>query len=226
MKFFSFILFFLLAFGSLATAQASFLILEDSVSSSISLPETTAAAENWVKNVSGAPLSVKWRRYEISLTPGCVTQVCDPNRCYEPAVSSKIFLLETDSSALMRVDLVSENPAPADAIVRLQFTNAAEPSDTASAYYFLSIGTSGVKEETASLRIGLYPNPVAESFLLDHADAVKTLRLYNQTGQQVAVFEATPSQRYALTNQPAGTYFVALEDHAGRVIRALQIVKE
>lgn len=226
MKKFSFFLPFLLAFCSFAAAQSSFLISEDSVSGSISLPETTAAAENWVKNVSGAPLSVKWRRFEISLTPDCVTQVCDPNQCYEPMVGSKIFLLETDSSALMRVDLVSENPAPADAIVRLQFTNAAEPADTASAYYFLSIGTSGTKDQASTLRIQLYPNPVAESFVLDRAEAVKTVRVYSLDGRQAAEFAATPGQRYSLAGQPAGTYFVALEDLKGRVIRALQVVKE
>ncbi len=219
-------LLFVLAFCSFATAQSAFILSQDTVTGFILAPETTAQATNDLTNVSGAPLSIKWRRFEINLTPNCVTQICDPNQCYAPQVNSKTFTLETDSSAHMIADLVSEDGTPGSVIIRLQFTNAAEPADTASAYYFLSIGTSGTTDQASSLRIQLYPNPVAESFSLEHAEAVQTVRLYSASGRQVAEFAASPAQRYSLAGQPAGTYFVALADKNGKVFRALQVVKE
>ncbi len=229
MKNFSSALFFLLAFCSFATAQSAFVLSETSVTGFASVPETTAAASNDLTNISGAAVSIKWRRYEISLTPGCVTQICDPNQCYEPIVGSKTFLLETDSTAHMIVDLVcEEGTLAAEAIVRLQFTNAAEAADTTSAYYFLSIGTSGTKDQASNIRIKLFPNPVTEAFSLDmdQAEVVETVRIYSAKGQQVAEFAANPAQRYSIKDQPTGTYFVALADKNGKVIRAFQLVKE
>lgn len=229
MKNFSAALFFLLAFCSFATAQSAFVLSDNNVTGFISPPETTAQATNDLTNISGAPVSIKWRRFEIGLTPGCVTQICDPNQCYEPIVGSKTFLLETDSTAHMIVDLVcEEGTLAAEVLVRLQFTNSAEPSDTASAYYYLSIGTSGTKDQASNIRVKLYPNPVTEAFSLDmeQAEDVQTVRMYDATGQQVAEFTATPNQRYSLAGHPAGTYFVALADKNGKVFRALQVVKE
>ncbi len=217
---------FLLAFCSFATAQSSFVLSEDSLTAFLPVPETTVAASNTLTNLTNDTLAIRWRRDEIALTAGALTQVCDVNQCYQPSVSSKTFLLAPDSVALMRVDLVSENGTPANVIVRLKFTNMAQPSDTASAYYFLSIGTSGSEEQAASLRILLYPNPVFESFVLDHAEAVHTVRMYDLSGHQVAEFAAVPDRRYSLASQPAGIYFAALADKNGKVLRALQVVKE
>jgi len=229
MKNFSAAWFFLLAFCSFATAQSSFLISEDSISGSVSLPETTAPATIKVTNLTNETISINWRRYYIvAPTAPAVTQVCDPNQCYEPQVTGKTFLLEGDSTANMIVYLVTEEGMPANTIVRLKFTNTAQPADTASTYYFLSIGTSSTKDQASSLRVKLYPNPVTEAFSLDmdQAVAVETVRMYSATGQQVAEFAATPNQRYSLAGHPAGTYFVALADKTGKVLRALQVVKE
>lgn len=226
MKSFSFTLLFLLAFASFTTAQSSFSISEDTISGFASVPETIVGAHTFLTNLTDDTISIRWRRFEIDLTPDCQTQVCDPNQCYLPTVNSKTFVLEPDSTANMVVDLLNETGIAASVIVRLQFTNIAQPSDTASAYYFLSIGTSGSEEQATSLRILLSPNPVRESFTLAHADAVQTVRMYNQEGRQVAEFTATPGQRYSMMGQPAGTYFVALADKNGKVMRALQVIKE
>ena len=219
-------LLFLLTFCSLASAQSSFSISEDTLVVSLPVPETLVHAPNIVTNLANGPLTLRWQRYVISLTPGCETQVCDPNQCYVPGVGGQTFTLEADSIANMYIDLLNPSGAPASAIVRLQYTNLAQPADTASVYYFLSVGTSASAEQAASLRILLYPNPATESFALDHAGALHTVRMYDLAGQQVAEFAAAATQRYSLADQPAGTYFVTLADKNGQVFRALQVIKQ
>ncbi len=229
MKNLSFSLFLMLAFGTFATAQSSFVLSSDTVIGTVEIPEISAPGPSTVTNLLSTSLNINWTRFILNISPGCVIQVCDPNNCYLPEVNSKNFTLQGNGVGNMMVDLVDTtfSEQPKSALVRVKYSNLGQSSDTASTYYFLSItGISGTTNQSAALRVALYPNPVSESFTLDNAEVVHNVRVYNLGGRQVAAYTATPGQRYSLANQPAGTYIVALADTDGHIFRALEVVKE
>ena len=219
----------MLVFGTIANAQSTFMLSADTVVASVEVPEIVAPGASTVTNQLSSSITVNWTRFIINISPGCMIQVCDPNNCYLPEVSSKNFTLAASGVGNMIVDLVdtSFSGQPVSAIVRLKFTNLAQTSDTASTYYFLSITeTTGITPICLS-PVTLYPNPVMESFALQSDDTnIRHIRVYNLNGQSVAEYTATPGQRYSLFGQPIGTYFIALADEKGQVLRVLQIVKE
>ncbi len=232
MKSLSFTLLLVLAFTTFCTAQVTFALTTDTVIGTAEVPEITAAAHDTVFNLTSNSLTINWTRYILSISPGCVIQICDPNNCYLPTVSSKNFTISANPNnniGLMVVDLVDTllSGNPANAIVRIKYTSLAQASDTADTYYLLSITeTTGVHDPASVSRVVLYPNPVTESFTLDNAEAVRKIRVYDLNGRQVAEYAATSGQHYSLSGQPSGTYFVALADENGRVFRALQVIKE
>ncbi len=224
-----FTLLFVFAIGISANAQSTFTLSADTLTESVELPEIFASAHSTVTNLASGPITINWTRFILSLSPGCIIQVCDPNNCYLPTENSKNFTLAVNGVGNMIVDLIDTSavPQPGTAIVRMKYTNLGQTSDTASTYYFLSItGTSGTGDLSTAVRVVLYPNPVTEWFALADADAVQSVRVYNAQGQQVAQFVATPGQRYSLAGQPTGTYFIALTDKNGKVLRALKVKKD
>ena len=215
--------------GTVTKGQTTFSLHQDSVFAAIEVPEFTAGAPDTVFNLKNTPITINWTRFVLNISPNCVIQVCDPNNCYLPSVASKNFNIPANGQGHMIVDLVDTllSEQPASAIVRIKYVNVGMTSDTANVYYFLDITAStGTSYLSSAVQVGLYPNPVTESFTLDNAEKVQHVRVYNMNGQQVAEYGANPGQRYSLANQPAGTYFVAVADENGRVIRALEVVKK
>ncbi len=207
-------------------AQNTFALtpVPSNVSASQMVPDT--AAESIVKNLTFNPITIKWERTVINITPGCHTQICDPELCYAAHVSTKTFPLAPSASEPVTVHFINDGLQFCCALVHLKLTNLANPADTLTGIYLLNNNDCATGTADIPLaNVRLFPNPVTESFSLEHAEAVRRIRVFSLDGRQVALFDAFGSGTYSLSGQTPGTYLVALEDRNGKVFQAVDLVK-
>ncbi|HLP93214.1 MAG TPA: T9SS type A sorting domain-containing protein [Saprospiraceae bacterium] len=185
-------------------------------------------AHGEIENVSAAPVSIKWERNEVFLTPNVTTAVCDPVTCWFPGVSTKTFTLQPDSAGQLTVHFYNSgfDPAPGEAgsgIVHLKLTNLGNPADTLTAVYTYSTLTS--TNDLPAPVVKLFPNPVTDYFTLENAEEVGSMRLFTIDGRVVARFEASADNSYAIGHLPAGNYVLSFEDKNGNLFQAVELHK-
>jgi hypothetical protein len=76
-----------------------------------------------IKNVSSDSVFVKWERHVISITPGVVTAVCDPVRCWYVTTNTNTFGLAPDSVGQLTVYFGNTTGQAASGIVHLKLAN-------------------------------------------------------------------------------------------------------
>ena len=215
----------LLAGITQATAQGAFHLTPSP--SNVDAPQTVSdtAAETVIGNLTSDTVFIKWERTVINITQGCWTQICDPIYCYSATVSTKTFFLKAGETKPMTVHFMNDGEQFCCALVHIKLTNLDNLNDTLTGIYLLNTNCAVGTADLAGNDIRLFPNPVTESFSLDHAEAVSRIRVFSLEGRQVAVFETGQQNSYSLAGQPVGTYLLALENKNGKVIRALEIRK-
>ncbi len=220
-----FLFFFVVLLASLA-AQSAYTVTP-SPSEVVSLPEEIDnVAHAKVKNLTNSPITVSWQRFEVDLPDTMYTLVCDPTICYGPNTSAQTFTLMPLDSGEMDVHFVNEIGLITTAHVRLRLENQANPADTLWVDYYYDSQTLDAKDQLSKATVKLYPNPFTEYFTLENAEQVAALRIFSVDGRQVDYLQATAAQRYALDGLPAGSYIIALENKAGRVLQATTLRKE
>ncbi|MBN8678391.1 MAG: T9SS type A sorting domain-containing protein [Chitinophagales bacterium] len=222
----------LLATGLISMANAQFQSayhVYPNPSDTITTSDTyDSPAHGEIENVSAAPVSIKWERNEVYLTPNVTTAVCDPVTCWFPGVSSKNFTLQPDSAGQLTVHFYNSgfDPAPGEAgsgIVHLKLTNLNNPADTLTAVYTYSTLT-GTNDLPAPV-VKLFPNPVTDYFTLENAEEVGSMRLFTIDGRMVARFEASSDNTYAIGHLPIGNYVLSFEDKDGNLFQAVELHK-
>ncbi len=217
----------LLACFGIATAQSSFSVSTTEVTKVVPDSVLDVEAHFELTNLTNATQTIRWVRTEVEMIDSnCVTQVCDFNLCYLPHISTKTFDAAPNESKDIIMHFLNVNYYPgASGIIRLTMSNVNIPEDTITVTFRFTSSLSGTNDlPLASVK--LYPNPTTDYFLLDHADDVSRIRMFSMDSREVAQFTATPGERYSLAAQPAGTYFLALEDKKGRVFQSIELVKK
>ncbi|MEI6407749.1 MAG: T9SS type A sorting domain-containing protein [Bacteroidota bacterium] len=217
--------FFFLAFAGLISAQATFSM----VSNPAIVPSESAVqdipAEMTITNLENVTKTIRWTRNVVSLTGDCQTQVCDPNLCWLPTVSTKTFQLAPNQVSTFIIHLNNPSQVQCCAIVDLHLANVNVPTDSLTARFVYDCAT-GTKDLIQVSNIVLFPNPTATDFTLTNAENATALRIYAADGREVAYFQATPDQHYRLPEQPNGVYYIVLENKDGQKFRAIQLQKE
>ncbi|MDX1912265.1 MAG: T9SS type A sorting domain-containing protein [Saprospiraceae bacterium] len=180
-------------------------------------------AHGHIHNVSNAPITVRWERNIISLSPNIETAVCDPIQCWFPSVGTKTFTLNANEGGQMTVHFYNATGGAASGIVHVKLTNLGNPSDTLTAVYTWSTLTGTNDLPLANVK--LFPNPTTEYFTLENADEVASMRLFTLDGREVARFNASPDHIYSIANQPLGNYVLSFEDKNGQLFQAVEIQK-
>ncbi|MBC7776288.1 MAG: T9SS type A sorting domain-containing protein [Phycisphaerae bacterium] len=184
---------------------------------------SVAHAYAQIKNVSADSVFVKWERKIISVTPGVVTAVCDPVRCWYVTTNSNSVGLAPDSVGELTVSFGNTTGQAASGIVHLKLTNLGNAADTLTAIYTYST-LSGTNDLPAP-KVKLFPNPTTDFFTLTHAEEVASMQLYNLDGRVLARFEHSSSNTYSIADQPVGTYVLSFEDKNGQLFQAVEIHK-
>jgi hypothetical protein len=206
-------------------AQLPFTVIPDSVSVSALPNVSDVEAESVVKNVSSSGITIKWERININMPTGMHTMICDPVNCWFYTVSTKTFSLNAGQSGSMLVHFVNLDSMPHDAIIHLKISNVADPTQLITGVYVYHSITTATHEQLPAPTVKLFPNPIVESFSLEHAEDVSFIHVFSADGREVASFNAVPGNRYDLSGQPAGTYFVGLQNKNGRTFQAIELLK-
>jgi hypothetical protein len=217
----------ILAFCCVGTAygQVPFTVTPDSLWVSGPVTTSDVEAESIVHNTSGSGINLKWERININMPAGMHTMICDPNNCWFQTVSSKTFTLNAGQSGSMIVHFINEDSLPHDAIVHIKYTNTNNANQSITGIYVYHSETTGTHEQLPAPTVKLFPNPVVESFTLEHADAVSYIQVFSIDGREVANFQAVPGHNYSLNGQAAGTYIIGLQNKDGRTFQAIELVK-
>jgi hypothetical protein len=217
----------LLAFGAYQIASAQSLptfVVYPNPSDTITTADTyDSPAKGEVKNLGSTPVTIKWERNIISLSPGIETAVCDPVTCWFPGIGTKVFTLGPEEHGEMTVHFYNPTGGAASGIVHLKLTNQNNPADTLTAVYTFSTLTSTGELPAATVK--LFPNPSTDFFALTGAENVASMRLFALDGRQMARFEPNASQQYAIGHLPVGTYVLSLEDKNGQLFQAVELIK-
>ncbi len=176
-----------------------------------------------IKNVSVDSLFVKWERQVISVTPGLLTAVCDPARCWFVTTNTQSFGLAPDSVGELTVHFVNNSGQAASGIVHLKLTNLNNGGDTLTAIYTYSTLTG--TNELPAANVKLFPNPTTDFFTLTNAEEVASMRLFTIDGREVARFIYAADNTYSIVNQPVGNYVLSFEDKNGQLFQAVEISK-
>lgn len=206
-------------------AQATFSITPNPVSVSSPSSQYDTPAYGIVTNLTNQPKNLKWERILIAVPAGLTTQVCDPNLCWFPTVSSKTFTLAGNATGDMIVHFLNANAQPLEGIVHLKVTNVDNPTEVVTAVYNYSSVLSDLSNLNDAPAMRVYPNPTQQNFVLENAEAVQAVRIFSLDGREVAYLNATSNQTYDIAAYPAGTYVLALLNDAGNILKALELVK-
>lgn len=226
MKNLLFTLFIALFTGSTAIAQ-TFNLSPDTVSISAPMNQYDVEIHNDLTNLTNNSRSIRWERSIISMDPDTLlTQICDPNACYLPPVSTKIYNIAANATVPMIVHFLNNSGGPASAIVQLKYTDLADPTNPQFSYYIFDASLTGTDEQLPAANVKLFPNPVVESFSLGNAEEVGRIRVYGTDGRLVLNQIAQANNIYSLAGLPAGTYLVALQSKSGKLFQAIKVVKK
>lgn len=211
-----------------ATAQSAYHVHPNPSDTITTADLYDSPAHGEIKNVSNTPVSVRWERTEVYLTPNITTAVCDPVTCWFSGVNTKTFTLDPDSIGQLTVHFYNSmyEPAPGQAgsgIVHLKLTNLDNPLDTLTAIY--TYNTLSSTQNLPAANVKLYPNPTVDFFTLDKADEVASMRLFSLDGRVVARFDASEGKTYNIAHLPVGNYVLSFEDKNGQMFQAVELMK-
>ena len=68
----------------------------------------------------------------------------------------------------------------------------------------------------------VFPNPITDSFQINTEESIKSLSLFNMTGQLVKTF--TASENYDISDLKAGVYFATVTSEMGP--QTIKIIKK
>lgn len=211
--------------GATAFAQ-TFNLSPDTVITIVTIDSTDISAHNDLTNLTNVSRNIRWERTIISIDPDTLlTQICDPNACYLPPVSTKVYTIAANATVPMIVHLLNNSGGPASAVVQLKYTDLADPANPQFSFYFYE-AIVGTDEQLPAANVKLFPNPFVESFTLDNAEEVAQIRVYGTDGRMVLNQIAQPDNVYSLAGQPAGTYLVALQSKGGKIFQGIKVVKK
>ncbi len=182
-------------------------------------------ARAYVKNTSNLVDSIRWTRHVISLTNGMQTAICDCIQDYFTFINTQQFTINPGDSCILEVHFYNfAGVVTGPGIVHLKLENLSVPTDTSTAVYLYN-PISDTDEPLPVAHVNLFPNPIASTFALSHAEKVAALRVFALDGSQVAYLEASSDHRYILPDVPDGTYVVAFLEKNGRVFQAIEVTK-
>lgn len=180
-----------------------------------------------ITNLTNQMQTIRWTRTEVSITPGCYSQVCDLNLCYTPPVSTKTFEMQPNQSGTIIMHFLNyDTILGAEAVIRLKLNNEAQPADSTVVTFLFTSPLSSTGQALPPAVVRAYPNPTTDGFWLANAEDVRTVRMLALDGREVARFPSTPGHYYSLAGQPKGTYLLVLEDAQQRPFQALEVMRK
>jgi hypothetical protein len=189
-----------------------------------------------ITNTTDSTISIRWELFNLNKPTVWESQVCDPNECYIPIVSSNIdtalginapIVLAPDSSAKVSI-YITPNETVGTGMFAIDFFLASDPYTTIDmATFEVEINNLVVNTitEIKNQAIRLYPNPSPDYFQLTNSEYIDRIIMTNLVGKQVGSFRAFPGKSYDISYLPNGLYAVSLVNDDIGVVKTLRLSK-
>jgi hypothetical protein len=189
-----------------------------------------------VKNLSGDTLRLKWLRHEISKPDVWRTQVCDPNFCYLPGVSTNYNPVVNfrepvviAPGATVKIGLyLLPGGMPGSGSFHLFLSTIAAPDkiiETIELRADVQSMTTSFASPSTTPQVRIYPNPATEYIELSHSAGIDQLVFHNLLGRVVRQLPVAAGRRYDLSGMPDGMYLVRLVSRRDGILRTLRLSK-
>lgn len=182
-----------------------------------------------IKNLTNEDISVRWTKKIIY--PGqdstCAFGVFDPFVEVPPIFTTRVMPLSAGFEGEVGIWLLGCQPDTNTycALILLKMKNENMPSDTVDVLYVLGYCPVVSTEEKPTAHISCSPNPVQDVLTLTNAEAVQSVRIFDNNGRSMAHFNATPNQNYDISSLPSGSYILLAEDKNHQFLQVLKIQK-
>lgn len=179
-----------------------------------------------VKNLAATTDTFVWTRTVLIIEndPACYTQVTDPYLHWHPQASEKTFWLAPGQEGPLNVTLWDPEASGCCAIAHLKLKKTSGTPDSIESFYYLRCHLLGTPDVPKAL-VELSPNPATAFFSLKQADAVQRITLYEASGRLLRSIPVNADHRYEVSDLSPGTYYLVLEDKAGRLLQVLPWIK-
>ncbi|MFI5150604.1 MAG: T9SS type A sorting domain-containing protein [Bacteroidia bacterium] len=150
-----------------------------------------------VKNVSGAGISSKGRKEEITMSTGSSCSICYGTHCYGSGTYVSPCCTHKPDSLLSFACTFNYGTTYTTSIVRFTAYDCGNPNDSVSLYVVFNASPAGIQGHAFNYKIGdAFPNPAAN-----------TLRINYQMGQLI------------------GDEMLRIHDLSGKLIKSLRITE-
>ncbi|MCC7464725.1 MAG: T9SS type A sorting domain-containing protein [Saprospiraceae bacterium] len=212
---------------NLASAQQSFSLSPNPVIGT-PIDDTAVEALATFSNLSSSTVTFQWTRVVLQMDPdtNCILPVTDPYLHWVPSAFRKNFTLEPNQEGPLGLTLYDFDQTGCCAIVLMKVKRLTPPEDSLEGIYQLRDCQLLADSEPDAPGIQLFPNPATHWFALQHAEKVAALTLFNADGRLIRRMEARPDQHYPLITEPAGQYYLVLENTRGETLRVLEFFKQ
>jgi hypothetical protein len=123
------------------------------------------------------------------------------NSSFYNAYSRNFYSSESSNTKILEYEITEEPTG----LQKLTITNS---NGDKAVYYSETLSTNDVKDFGS---VKLYPNPAQNEFSAESDLALKQIKVYNQLGHVVAIFEVINSRSsYDISFLTSGTYFIEL----------------
>lgn len=187
-------------------------------------------AKAFLRNNTDQEITIGWRILTTDMPDEWETWVCDNNLCYGPNTTqtpdNRPVVLGPNMSGIMdsHIDpagIVSEGRVEIEIYM---FDDPSMVLDT-GVYIFTTtlVNTDDLEDNTEE--ISVFPNPTSNFIMLEHAEQVDQMIVYNVLGKQLKYFRVNEGDVYDVAELPVGFYLLSLQNNEGEILKTLRLNK-
>lgn len=162
-----------------------------------------------LKNNSNQTLTLVWRREIISQHSNWEISICDKNNCYLPHIETRELVLSAGEESNLDVH-VRHNGARGNGEIKLLVFDKNNPSDSTSAIYIFTSGTTSTKKVAFGENIKIWPNPAQDYFMVSDSKNIGRIEVLDLLGNQVKSYDPRSHAQFDVSNLNPGIYMVRL----------------
>ena len=189
-----------------------------------------------LNNLSGAEVSLRWRRIIVNAPSAWQFPVCDNNQCYFHSVATSPNEVTIAADALSLFDVhCRPNGVAGCGTVRLEIASWGDEDFATILYsstYEFKINNPGECEIVDAIddvtisKVRVYPNPTSDLFQISELENIPEadeVAVYNIVGKKVKSF--APVSEYSVGDLPDGMYMVSLIDNETGILKTVRMSK-
>lgn len=216
---------------SLSLSSQNFSIEHDTMEISGPADVQDFTSHNFINNISGGDIVLRWQRIEHSLSSQWETLVCDNVVCWDSITSTKAIIIQAGKSSPLDVHFLPDNVIGSGLVEILVFDTADSANTVQSAIFKASNWPTSITTVEDEIDLMLYPNPATSQIRIDGFNLTTDAKLsiYDIKAGRILEMETTQiqSEEYVLniSSLLPGLYIMKIINPEGVILQTKKFVK-